>query len=337
MCNFASDFIITNDMKPYKFEPFLKTTLWGGYQIAPFKGIYTAQPNIGESWEISGVPGHESVAIERGLIDDVDVGLTLTELIDKYKGLLIGNKVYKRFGNKFPLLVKFIDSRQDLSVQVHPDDKLAQERHGCAGKTEMWYIIKSDVGAKIYAGLKKQITPTDYENMVGDETEGQNPMADVLSVHEAHQGDLFFLPAGRLHAIGAGCFLAEIQQTSDITYRVYDFGRKDAHGNPRELHTELAKDAIDYQVWPEYRTSYDSTQPTSQLINCPYFVVHRVVVQVAQQIDFNCDSFVIVVCLWGEANINGVKVRQGETLLVPASENVLYIFGNATFLTAHIK
>jgi len=324
-------------MKPYKFEPYLKTTLWGGYQIAPFKGIYTAQPNIGESWEISGVPGHESMAIERGLIDDVDVGLTLTELIDKYKGLLIGNKVYKKFGNKFPLLVKFIDSRQDLSVQVHPDDKLAQERHGCAGKTEMWYVIKSDVGAKIYAGLKKQITPTDYEKMVSSEAEGQNPMADVLSSHEAHQGDLFFLPAGRLHAIGAGCFLAEIQQTSDITYRVYDFGRKDAHGNPRELHTELAKDAIDYQVWPEYRTSYDSTQPTSQLINCPYFVVHRVVVQVAQQIDFQCDSFVIVVCLWGEANINGVKVRQGETLLVPASENVLYIFGNATFLTAHIK
>ena len=324
-------------MKPYKFEPYLKTTLWGGYQIAPFKGIYTAQPNIGESWEISGVPGHESVAIERGLIDDVDVGLTLTELIDKYKGLLMGNKVYKRFGNKFPLLVKFIDSRQDLSVQVHPDDKLAHERHGCAGKTEMWYIIKSDVGAKIYAGLRKQITPDDYENMVTADADGSNPMADVIATHEAHQGDLFFLPAGRLHAIGAGNFLAEIQQTSDITSRVYDFGRKDAHGNPRELHTELAKDAIDYQVWPEYRTSYDSTQPTSQLINCPYFVVHRVVVQVAQQIDFNCDSFVIVVCLWGEANINGVKVRQGETLLVPASENVLYIFGNATFLTAHIK
>lgn len=324
-------------MKPYKFEPYLKTTLWGGYQIAPFKGIYTAQPNIGESWEISGVPGHESVAIERGLIDDVDVGLTLTELIDKYKGLLIGNKVYKRFGNKFPLLVKFIDSRQDLSVQVHPDDKLAQERHGCAGKTEMWYVIKSDVGAKIYAGLNKSISPDDYERMVTSEQEGSNPMADVIATHEAHQGDLFFLPAGRLHAIGAGNFLAEIQQTSDITYRVYDFGRKDAHGKPRELHTELAKDAIDYQVWPEYRTSYDSTKPTSQLINCPYFVVHRVVVQVAQQIDFHCDSFVVVVCLWGEANINGVKVRQGETLLVPASENVLYIFGNATFLTAHIK
>ena len=327
-------------MKPYKFEPFLKTTLWGGYQIAPFKGISTAQPNIGESWEISGVPGHESRAIERGLIDDVDVGLTLTELIDKYKGLLVGQKVYKRFGNQFPLLVKFIDSRQDLSVQVHPDDRLAMERHGCAGKTEMWYIIKSDVGSKIYAGLKKSITPEDYEQLAnatvpdGSPSGMHSPMQDVIATHEAHEGDLFFLPAGRLHAIGTGNFLAEIQETSDITYRVYDFGRKDAHGNPRELHIEQAKDAIDYRVWPEYRTSYDSTKPVSQLINCPHFVVHRVVVQVAQQVDFHCDSFVVVVCLWGEANINGIHIRQGETILVPACENVLYIFGNATFLTA---
>ena len=335
-------------MKPYKFEPYLKTTIWGGYQIAPFKGIYTAQPNIGESWEISGVSGHESVAVERGLVDDVDVGLNLTQLIDKYKGLLVGQKVYKRFGNKFPLLVKFIDSRQDLSVQVHPDDKLAMERHGCAGKTEMWYIIKSDVGSKIYAGLKKSITPEEYERLatatVSDGSPAttpdgfpsglHSPMQDIIATHEAHEGDLYFLPAGRLHAIGAGNFLAEIQQTSDITYRVYDFGRKDAHGNPRELHIDLAKDAIDYQVWPEYRTSYDSTKPTSQLINCPHFVVHRVVVQVAQQVDFHCDSFVVVMCLWGEANINGISIRQGETILVPACENVLYIFGNATFLTA---
>ena len=202
----------------------------------------------------------------------------------------------------------------------------------------MWYVIKGDVGSKIYAGLKESITPDEYEKLATAEpVNGRSPMQDVIATHEAHQCDLFFLPAGRLHAIGAGCFLAEIQQTSDITYRVYDFGRVDAHGKPRELHIEQAKDAIDYQVWPEYRTSYDSTQPTSQLINCPYFVVHRVVVQVAQEIDFHCDSFVVVVCLWGEANINGIKVRQGETLLVPASENVLYIFGNATFLTAHIK
>lgn len=322
-------------MKPYKFEPYLKTTIWGGYQIAPFKGIYTAQPNIGESWEISGVSGHESVAIHRGLVDDVDEGLTLTQLIDKYKGLLVGEKVYRKYGNKFPLLVKFIDSRQDLSVQVHPDDKLAQKRHSCNGKTEMWYVIKSDVGSKIYAGLNKSITPEEYEQLATAEpVAGRSPMQDVIVAHEAHEGDLYFLPAGRLHAIGAGNFLAEIQQTSDITYRVYDFGRKDVHGNPRELHIEEAKEAIDYQVWTEYRTSYDSTKPTSQLISCPYFTVHRVVVQVAQQIDFKCDSFVIVVCLWGEANINGVSIHQGETILVPACENVLYIFGNATFLTA---
>lgn len=323
-------------MKPYKFEPYLKTTLWGGYQIAPFKVIFTAQPNIGESWEISGVPGHESVAIDRGLVDDIDVGLTLTQLIDKYKGLLVGNKVYKHFGNKFPLLVKFIDSRQDLSVQVHPNDELAMERHGCAGKTEMWYVIKSDVGAKIYSGLRKSITPDDYERLVSADNEenGENPMASVIATHEAHDGDLYFLPAGRLHAIGAGNFLAEIQETSDITYRVYDFGRKDAHGKPRELHIQEARDAIDYQVWPEYRSSYDSTKPISQLINCPHFIVHRVVVQVASQVDFKTDSFVVVMCLWGEANINGVHIHQGETILVPACENVLYIFGNASFLTA---
>lgn len=323
-------------MKPYKFEPYLKTTLWGGYQIAPFKGIFTAQPNIGESWEISGVPGHESVAIDRGLVDDIDMGLTLTQLIDKYKGLLVGNKVYKHFGNKFPLLVKFIDSRQDLSVQVHPNDELALERHGCAGKTEMWYVIKSDVGAKIYSGLRKSITPDDYERLVSADNEenGENPMASVIATHEAHDGDLYFLPAGRLHAIGAGNFLAEIQETSDITYRVYDFGRKDAHGKPRELHIQEARDAIDYQVWPEYRSSYDSTKPISQLINCPHFIVHRVVVQVASQVDFKTDSFVVVMCLWGEANINGVHIHQGETILVPACENVLYIFGNASFLTA---
>ena len=322
-------------MKPYKFAPYLRTTIWGGYQIAPFKGIFTAQPNIGESWEISAVPGHESVAVERGIIGDVDLGLNLAQLIDKYKGLLVGEKVYKKYGNTFPLLVKFIDSRQDLSVQVHPDDKLAQRRHKCPGKTEMWYVVKADVGAKIYSGLKESITPEDYERLATAEpVNGHSPMQDVIATHEAHQGDLYFLPAGRLHAIGAGNFLVEIQQTSDITYRVYDFGRKDAHGNPRELHIEQAKEAIDYQVWPEYRTSYDSTKPNSELIRCPYFTVHRVVVQVAAEVDLHTDSFVVVVCLWGEANINGIRVKQGETLLVPASENVLYIFGNATFLTA---
>ena len=322
-------------MKPYKFEPYLKSTIWGGELIATFKGVYSGQPSVGESWEISAVPGHESIVAERGLVNDVDLGLTLSQLIDKYKGLLMGQKIYEKYGTQFPLLVKFIDSRQDLSVQVHPDDNLARERHNCPGKTEMWYIMKTSVGPKTYAGLSKRITPTDYERLAEEPViDGHSPMQDVLAVHESHQGDVYFLPAGRLHAIGAGNFLVEIQQTSDVTYRVYDFGRLDANGQLRELHVEQAKDAIDYRVWPEYRTSYDSTLANAPLVHCPYFKVNRVIVQSAAQISFKQDSFVVMVCLSGQATVNGVDVSQGETILVPASENTLYIFGNGTFLTA---
>ena len=228
----------------YKFQPILKTLVWGT-----------------ESWVLSGWPGDESVVAE---------------------GPEAGKKITEIYEGQFPLLIKFIDSNRDLSIQVHPGDEMAARLHGCKGKTEMWYVIKSDVGAKIYAGLSKSITPDEYEQLATAEPiDGHSPMQDVIATHEAHDGDLFFLPAGRLHAIGAGNFLAEIQETSDITYRVYDFGRKDAHGQPRELHIQEARDAIDYRVWPEYRSSYDSTKPISQLINCSHFVVHRVVVQVA--------------------------------------------------------
>ena len=322
-------------MKPYKFEPYLKPTIWGGERIAPFKGIAGAGTNIGESWEISSVKGHESVTADRGIADDPDIGLKLDALIDKYKGALVGEEVYRRFGNVFPLLIKYIDARQDLSVQVHPDDELAMARHSSAGKTEMWYIVKTDVGAKIYAGLKKAITPEEYETMTSGDAAGSFT-DDVMATHESHEGDLFFLPAGRLHAIGAGNFLAEIQQTSDITYRVYDYKRKDANGKERELHTALAKDAIDYRVYPEYRSSYDSTRRLSELVSCRYFKVDRVVVDSAAHVDYKCDSFVVAMCLRGEAEVNGVKTRQGETLLVPASNNVLDIVGDAVFLTARI-
>ena len=185
------------------------------------------------------------------------------------------------------------------------------------------------------AAGKKSITPDEYEQLATSEpVNGHSPMQDVIATHEAHDGDLYFLPAGRLHAIGAGNFLAEIQETSDITYRVYDFGRKDANGKPRELHIEQAKDAIDYNVYSEYRTSYDSTLPNSELVSCPYFRVNRVVVQESAKIDLKTESFVVVICLSGIANINGINMHQGETVLVPASENTLFIFGNATFLTA---
>lgn len=319
-------------MRPYKFMPCLKEKLWGGDRIAAFKGL-PAAADVGESWEISGVPGSESVTADRGLADDPDVGVTLGELIDRHREKLVGADVYRRFGRQFPLLVKFIDSRQDLSVQVHPNDALAKARHGSFGKTEMWYVVKAEPGAKIYAGLRKPLTPGQYEELVRS-GEGARFLDEFVACHESHDGDLFFLPAGRLHAIGAGNLIAEIQQTSDITYRVYDFGRKDASGRPRELHVAEAKDAIDYRVWPAYRSSYDSTASESELVSCPYFRVNRVVVRGASRVYLKRDSFVVVTCLRGEAVLNGVAVRQGETLLVPAAESVLYVFGDATFLTA---
>ena len=293
-------------MKPFKFEPYWKATLWGG-----------------ESWQLSGVKGHESVT---------EGGVTLPALIAEHKGALVGEGVYAKFGTEFPLLIKFIDARQCLSVQVHPDDKLAAERHGCRGKTEMWYIVKADPGAKIYAGLSRASSPEDYVRRVS-EGDG-SAIQEILACHESHDGDLFFLPAGRLHAIGAGNYLAEIQETSDITYRVYDFGRRDANGNTRELHTEQAKEAIDYTVYPEYRSSYDSVAPVAPLVSCEHFLTHRLVVTEKAHVDFGRDSFVVLICFRGEATVNGVATKQGETLLVPACDNVLDIVGNAAFLTA---
>lgn len=323
-------------MKPFKFEPYLKETIWGGKQIAEYKGIKTCSENIGESWEISGVKGHESIVAEGGTSFE-DKGLTISELIEKYREKLLGEKVYEQFGTDFPLLIKFIDSRQDLSVQVHPDDKLAKERHGCQGKTEMWYIINSKPGAKIYAGLSKHITPEDYERIANEETkEGHSPLMDVIATHDAHKGDIFFLPAGRLHAIGAGNLLAEIQQTSDITYRVYDYGRRDANGNTRELHVEQAKDAIDYNVYTDYSSTYDKESPLTELVKCKYFDVRRLTVNAKATIDYKTHSFVIAICLKGSAEINGTCIRQGETILVPADDNILNITGTIELLTAII-
>ena len=232
-------------MYPLKFKPILKTLVWGGEKIAPFKGIKTDMHNIGESWELSGVKGNESVVANGPL-----TGKTITELIGEYKGELVGKTNYEKTGTEFPLLIKFIDARQDLSIQVHPDDELAARRHnGSKGKTEMWYVVKADKDAHLMSGLKQAITPEEYVARVAG-----NTITDVLHDYNVSPGDVFFLPAGRIHSIGAGSFIAEIQQTSDITYRIYDFGRLGLDGKPRELHTELAKDAIDYSVHEDYRT-----------------------------------------------------------------------------------
>ena len=320
------------NLKPFKFEPYLKSVLWGGEKIAKYKGIVTDQHNIGESWEISGVDGHESVVAEGD-----DKGLNLRQIIEKYKGDLVGNAVYAKYGDTFPLLVKIIDAKGDLSVQVHPDDTLAKARHNSYGKTEMWYIIDAEEGAPIYAGLSKQITPEEYEKLVAD-----NAIMDVIARHDSHAGDLFFLPAGRIHAIGAGNLLAEIQQTSDITYRVYDFDRRDANGNPRELHTEQAKDAIDYTVYPEYKSEYDRNgKSATPLVKCQYFDVKREIIDGVSTIDASSDSFMIIMCLDGDAtmtaNLGGVThVKKGESILVPAVITSMKAEGKATFMTSTV-
>ena len=234
-------------------------------------------------------------------------------------------------------MVKIIDAKGDLSVQVHPDDTLAKARHNSYGKTEMWYIIDAEEGAPIYAGLSKQITPEEYEKLVAE-----NAIMDVIARHDSHAGDLFFLPAGRIHAIGAGNLLAEIQQTSDITYRVYDFDRRDANGNPRELHTEQAKDAIDYTVYPEYKSEYDRNgKSATPLVKCQYFDVKREIIDGVSNIDASTDSFMIIMCLDGEAtitdNLGGVThVKKGESILVPAVITSMKAEGNATFMTSTV-
>ena len=303
-------------MSPLKFEPIFKTIVWGGEKIAPYKGVETRQEHIGESWELSGVAGNESIVAEGPL-----KGRTIASLVKEYKGELVGKHVYQNTGDEFPLLIKFIDALTDLSIQVHPNDELAAARHnGSKGKTEMWYVVAADEGAHLLAGLTEKITPEQYAAKVADGT-----ITDVLARYDVHPGDVFFLPAGRIHAICGGCFIAEIQQTSNITYRIYDYGRLGLDGKPREVHTELAKDAIDYTVYPSYRTEYTPLQDEEvEVVNCQYFTTSIYDLTLPYAKDLSAiDSFMVVMCLSGSGTLEvdgeQLPIRQGETVLVPAS------------------
>lgn len=322
-------------MYPLKFDPILKQTLWGGDKIVPFKSLNSTVTGVGESWEISDVEGDESV-----VSNGPDKGLTLTEMVRKYREELVGEANYRRFGDKFPLLIKFIDAKQDLSIQVHPDDELAKKRHNSFGKTEMWYVIDADKGAKLRSGFSEQITPKEYKDRVYN-----NTITDVLQEYDIHSGDVFFLPAGRIHSIGAGAFIAEIQQTSDITYRIYDFNRKDANGKPRELHTELARDAINYEILDNYRTEYDhSKDEPVELVACPYFTTSFYDMTEKISCDYSeLDSFVILICVEGSCILldnekNEMKLHAGETLLLPATTQEITIVpeGFVKFLETYV-
>lgn len=301
---------------PFTFKPILKSVIWGGADICPFKGITPVQEGIGESWEISHVEGNVSV-VENGAL----AGKSLEELIQLYGAELMGKKVIDRFGTVFPLLIKFIDACDNLSIQVHPDDELARKRHNSFGKTEMWYVVKASDEAALYSGFSQQIDADEYVKRIEN-----NTIMDVLQRYDVKQGDVFFLPAGRVHAIGAGCFVAEIQQTSNITYRIYDYDRRDANGNGRELHTELAKDAIDYTLYPDYRTHYTPKENEEvELVTCPYFTTN--LLEYDQPFTRDCsqlDSFVIYICMAGSAVIKDnygheINVHQGQTVLIPAN------------------
>ena len=338
-------------MYPLKFKPIFKTIVWGGEKIAPYKGVETTQEHIGESWELSGVKGNESVVANGAL-----AGKTIAELVKECKGKLVGEHVYANTGDEFPLLIKFIDALTDLSIQVHPNDKLAAVRHnGSKGKTEMWYVVAAEPGAHLLAGMTQEITPEEYEKRVADGT-----ITDVLARHDVHPGDVFFLPAGRIHAICGGCFIAEIQQTSDITYRIYDYGRLGLDGKPRQLHTELAKDAIDYKVYPEYRTPYTPVKNAeNEVVSCKYFTtsIYDLDKAVTKNLE-DTDSFLVVMCLSGHGTLTDaepvydaegrrgptkghlIDLRQGETVLIPASSASVTFTpaeGGMKVLTSYIK
>ena len=323
------------NLKPFKFEPYLKSVLWGGEKIAKYKGIVTDQHNIGESWEISGVDGHESVVAEGD-----DKGLNLRQIIEKYKGDLVGNAVYAKYGDTFPLLVKIIDAKGDLSVQVHPDDTLAKARHNSYGKTEMWYIIDAEEGAPIYAGLSKQITPEEYEKLVAE-----NAIMDVIARHDSHAGDLFFLPAGRIHAIGAGALVAEIQENSNLTYRLYDYDRVDKYGNKRPLHVEKALKTANLKSSAEPRQplrvlKYRQGVASELLCRCKYFEVYRMLVNTErrQRVYYRADSlsFRVLLCIGGCGVMmfsdQVLPICKGDCVFVPADSEEIRLHGVMQFL-----
>lgn len=304
-------------MKIFKFDPIFKPTLWGGSRIAPLKGVEAkGLANIGESWEISGVKGNEST-----VSDGPWRGHTLRELINRMKADLVGHHVYDLFGNEFPLLFKYIDARLDLSIQVHPNDDLALRRHGSRGKTEMWYIIAAEDDAAIYPGFDRPMTPEEYLRAVEDHS-----IPGCLRRCPVAPGDTFLLPAGRVHSIGGGTLLAEIQVTSDITYRIYDFDRRDAQGNLRRLHTELALDAIDFGAEADYRIPYAASPNTpTTLVDSPYFITRLLSLNAPATLPVAAlDSFLVVMTTEGEIAISTPEGERrtcprGHTLLVAAS------------------
>jgi len=324
---------MSSSLYPLKFTPILKDKIWGGPRLRDVLGK-KASDQAGESWEISCVQGDISV-VENGFL----AGNSLIELAEVYMGDLLGDQIYDKFGMEFPLLIKFIDASEVLSVQVHPDDSLARERHNSYGKTEMWYIIESDQG-ELIAGFNRELDREAYLRHFHEGT-----LKEILNRVKVGPGDIYFMPAGQVHAIGAGVLLAEIQQTSDVTYRIYDWDRTDPAGNPRELHTDLALDAIDFAFRKDQKIPYQALEnSTVTAVDSPYFTTSVIRLDQPVDKDYNLiDSFVVYMCMEGEAGVahpGGVeKIRKGETILIPAElKNIAILPTRATtLLEVYIK
>ncbi|MCM5664242.1 type I phosphomannose isomerase catalytic subunit [Galbibacter mesophilus] len=321
------------NLYPIKFTPIFKEYLWGGTKLKEVLGKEVTTETASESWELSGVEGNVSV-VSNGELS----GKTLQELIDTYQGELLGESVFERFGNKFPILIKFIDAKLDLSVQLHPNDELAKKRHNSFGKTEMWHVMQADEGSKLIVGFKDTLTKETYLEHLKKGT-----LLEILNQEEVKAGDTYFINTGKVHAIGAGILLAEIQQTSDVTYRIYDYERKDKDGNTRELHTEQAIDAIDYKKKDDYLVEYSKEYNSSNnMVTCDYFITNylNVVGTFVKQL-VNRDSFSIYICVEGKAQITAGEhtenLNKGETILIPAAINEVSISAkDAKILEVHI-
>jgi len=327
-----------NRLYPLKFEPIFKDYIWGGTKLKEKlnKNVPSSISRCAESWEISSMQDNISV-VKNGYL----AGNNLQELIEVYMGDLVGEKVYEKFGDEFPLLIKLIDATDTLSIQVHPDDEAAKKRHHAYGKTEMWYIIDSEPNSEIITGFNKK---TDKSTLI-DSLE-KKTFKEILNIEKANKDDIFFLPAGRVHAIGKGILLAEIQQASDITYRLYDWDRKDKNGNSRELHTDLALDVIDYNRYDSYKSSTPIVEnDVSKLIDSKFFKVNRLFFNKPLERDYHLiDSFVIYICIEGKLSINFGEIEtevlsKGETILIPADLKELTItpFESALILEIFIE
>lgn len=299
---------------PLKFNPIFKERIWGGNKLNSYLNKPIRSQQTGESWEISDVEDNISV-VSNGPLK----GTSLKSLLEKFTSDLIGEKNYKVFGEKFPLLIKFIDARDDLSIQLHPNDELAKQRHDSFGKTEMWYVMQADADSNLIVGFNKKINPETYLKHLQE-----NILPEILNYEPVSEGDTYFIEVGRVHAIGAGILLAEIQQTSDITYRVYDWDRLDAEGNSRELHNDLALEAIDFDMEDDYKVDYRELENVSnEMVKCRYFTTNYIPLNSSIAKSNTTDSFMIYICTDGEVTIEtenySVPLVKGETVLIPAS------------------